>query len=73
MNELKSKTFILRMTETEYHRLKKYAQADNMFMAEYVRKLINNKTNKEIAIEYNVSIAAITKINLNNSYKQIQL
>ena len=45
MNELKSKTFILRMTETEYHRLKKYAQADNMFMAEYVRKLINDKTN----------------------------
>ena len=45
MTELKSKTFILRMTETEYHRLKKYAQADNMFMAEYVRKLINDKTN----------------------------
>ena len=45
MRENMSRTFILRMTETEYHRLKKYAQADNMFMAEYVRKLINDKTN----------------------------
>ncbi len=45
MRENKTKTFVLRMSDKEYDRLKKYAAADNMFMAEYVRKLINDKTN----------------------------
>ncbi len=46
MRENKSKTFVLRMSDTEYDRLKKYAAADNLFMAEYVRKLINESINK---------------------------
>ena len=42
--EPKAKTFILRMSDSEYLRLKKLADLDNVFMAEYVRKLINKQS-----------------------------
>ena len=45
--ETKSKTFVHRMSDSEYEKLKRAADKENLFMAEYVRNLINQQIKKD--------------------------
>jgi len=45
MRANKTKVFVLRMTDKEHDRLKRQASAADLFMSEYILKLINKQKN----------------------------